>query len=254
MDMTIGDKGSYLYINFGAFGAHEDNPRRAVRMALELRASVSLDLQIGITQGLMFVGTYGGTTRRTYGAIGDDVNLAARLMMTADAGEILMSGHVHQAVASHFVSEPRSPLPLKGKAEPLPVFALTGERQQRSLRLQEPTYGLPMVGRTQELQTISEKLDLAASGRSQVIGIVAEAGLGKSRLTAEVIRIARRRGFAGWGEPASRTAFIHRIWHGKRSGTHSLISIPNCLYGNKSACSKGRSKIGCPLAWKLCPC
>jgi len=56
-----------------------------------------------------------------------------------------------------------------------------------------------MVGRTAELQIISEKLDLTVSGQAQLIGIVAEAGMGKSRLAAEVIRLARRKGFAGYG-------------------------------------------------------
>jgi hypothetical protein len=88
---------------------------------------------------------------------------------------------------------------MKGKAEPLPVFAVTGERKQRAIRLPEPTYALPMVGRQQELGILNEKLDLAAGGKGQVIGIVAEAGLGKSRLVAEVIRSARRKGFVGFG-------------------------------------------------------
>ncbi len=120
-------------------------------------------------------------------------------MTNAAAGEILLSGHVQKATANDFVFEPRAPLPMKGKAEPLPVFAVTGERKQRAIRLQEPTYALPMVGRVQELGMINDKLDLAANGQSQVIGIVAEAGMGKSRLVAEVIRAARKKGFAGYG-------------------------------------------------------
>jgi len=65
--------------------------------------------------------------------------------------------------------------------------------------LQEPTYALPMVGRQKELQLINDKLDLTLQGKSQIIGIVAEAGMGKSRLVAEVIRSARKKGFAGYG-------------------------------------------------------
>ena len=204
MDITIGDKGSYSYINFGVLRTHEDDARRAVRTALELRARVKpLDflqpLQVGITQGTLRVGAYGGQTRKTFGALGDDVNLSARLMMKAAPGEILLSNHVHNAVEPYFVFEPRPPVPMKGKAEPVPVFALTGERQQRAIRLQEPMYALPMVGRADELKIIEEKLDLTLSGKSQVIGIIAEAGMGKSRLVAEVIRLARRKGFGGYG-------------------------------------------------------
>lgn len=199
LDISIGDKGSYAYVSFGALSAHEDDARRAVKMALELMKASSLQLQIGITQGLMRVGAYGGPTRKQFGAMGDDVNLAARLMTTANVGEILISGHVHKAAANQFTFEPRPPLPMKGKAEPLPVFAVTGKSQGRAVRLQEPTYALPMVGRTQELQIINDRLDLAAQGKGQVVAIVAEAGLGKSRLVAEVIRSARRKGFVGYG-------------------------------------------------------
>jgi predicted ATPase len=199
LQLTIGDKGSYAYVNFGALSAHEDNSRRAVKAALELRRKTELQLQIGISQGVMRVGPYGGETRQTFGALGDDVNLAARLMTTATEGEILLNGQVHMSVINDFTFEPRPPLPMKGKAEPLPVFAVTGERQKRAVRLQEPNYSLPMVGRQDELQIINDKMDLAVEGKGQVIGIVAEAGLGKSRLVAEVIRNARRKGFVGFG-------------------------------------------------------
>ncbi len=204
LQLTIGDKGSYAYINFGVLSTHEDDARRAVSAALELQKLTRplgflQPLQIGLTQGSLRVGAYGGHSRKTFGALGDEVNLAARLMTTAAAGEILLSSHVYKAVEPYFVFEPRSPVAMKGKAEPVPVFAVTGERKQRAIRLQEPTYALPMVGRADALKVIEEKLDLALSGKSQVIGIIAEAGMGKSRLVAEVIRLARRNGFGGYG-------------------------------------------------------
>ena len=204
LQFTIGDKGSYAYVSFGALMTHEDDARRAVKTAIELRDLAEKlgflqPLQMGITLGTLRVGAYGGQTRKTFGALGDDVNLAARLMTTASAGEILLSGYAHKAVRNDFTFEPRPPLPMKGKTEPLPVFAVTGERQMRAIRLQEPNYALPMVGREAELQTIEEKLDLAANAKGQVVGIVAEAGMGKSRLVAEVIRSARKKGFVGYG-------------------------------------------------------
>ena len=75
------------------------------------------------------------STRRTYGALGDDVNLAARLMSAAVPGEVVVSGGVRKEVAEQFSFEPRPPLPLKGKAEPLPVFAVIGQRSRRATRL-----------------------------------------------------------------------------------------------------------------------
>jgi class 3 adenylate cyclase len=199
LQVTIGDKGSYAYINFGALISHEENARSAMKAALELRNKIELQLQMGITQGLMLVGAYGGETRKTFGALGNDVNLAARLMTSAAEGEILLSIPVRKAVTKDFICEPHPPVPVKGIAELLTVFALTGERLQRAIRLQEPTYALPMVGRTNELQIINDKLDLAEQGKGQVIGITAEAGMGKSRLVAEVIRLACKKGFTGYG-------------------------------------------------------
>jgi class 3 adenylate cyclase/predicted ATPase len=204
LQITIGDKGSYAYINFGVLSTHEDDARRAAKAAIDLKKDAAdlgflAPLQIALTQGLMYVGAYGGPTRRTFSAIGDEVNLAARLMQAAGPGEILLSSHVHQALMQEFIFEPRPALTLKGKAEPLTAFVLTGERQHRAIRLQEPSYALPMVGREKELAIINEQLTMALQGKGQVIGIVAEAGLGKSRLVAEVIRLARKKDFAGYG-------------------------------------------------------
>lgn len=224
MQLTIGDKGCYAYVNFGALSAHEDDSRRAVKTALELRNKSELQLQMGITQGLMRTGAYGCETRKTYGALGDDVNLAAWLMTAAKENEILLSSNVHKVVKDDFTFEPHSPLPMKGKAEPLPIFAVTGESQKRAVRLQEPNYSLPMVGRVEELKHIEEKLDLAREGKSQVIGIVAEAGLGKSRLVAEVIRSARKKGFVGFGGACQSDA-IHTPYQAWKSIWQAFFDV-----------------------------
>lgn len=200
----IGDKGSYAYINIGALTIHEDDCRRAVKLGLVLRDTArTLDfigpLQIGITQGVMFVGWYGSDTRKTFGALGDDVNLAARFMTTAAPGEILISGRVRKTIAEEFLVEARAPLPIKGKAEPIPVYSVQSEQQKRSVRLQEPDYSLPMIGRSKELGVLTEKLALALQGKGQIVGITGEAGMGKSRLVAEGIRLAHRSKLIGYG-------------------------------------------------------
>ena len=106
LQLTIGDKGSYLYAAFGAPTAHEDDARRAAHAALELRWrcltswTFSQPLQIGISRGVLRVGACGSRTRRTYGAMGDEVNLAARLMSRAAPGEVLISGRVQAALAA----------------------------------------------------------------------------------------------------------------------------------------------------------
>jgi predicted ATPase/class 3 adenylate cyclase len=203
LQITTGDKGSYFYAVFGAPAAHEDDAARAVHAALDLQRAV-LDLgvaplQIGISQGTLRVGDYGARNRRAYGVLGDEVNLAARLMVLAQPGETLVSGRVQHAAAETFAFEPRPPIPVKGKAEPLPVFAIAGPRRRRAIRLEEPDYRLPMVGRGAPLQQAGALLNQVLSGQGQVLAVTAEAGMGKSRLVAEIVRLARQLGFAGYG-------------------------------------------------------
>ncbi len=207
MQLTIGDKGAYIYAAFGAPIAHEDDARRAVYAAIDIRQAVAAlgvvaPLQIGVSFGTMRAGPFGASTCKTYGVIGDDVNLAARLMQFAAPGEIVLSGRVQQDVATDFATTPRPPVLLKGKANPVPIFELVGVRQQRALRLEAPTYALPMIGRQRELTQILEQLEYARTGSGRIVAVEAEAGLGKSRLVAEVIRGAVRRGLECYGGAA----------------------------------------------------
>ena len=120
IDITLGDKGSYLYAAFGAPIAKEDDSRRAVAAALALRTPPGdLDFiqppQIGISQGVMRTGAYGGTTRRTYGVLGDEVNMSARLMQYAQAGEVIVNQRAQRYVAEDFVWELLPAIKVKGK-------------------------------------------------------------------------------------------------------------------------------------------
>ncbi len=131
IQLTIGEKGSYLYVAFGAPRAHEDDPWRAVNAALELRNSPSeleciSQVQIGLSMGTMRTGAYGSKTRRTYGVLGDDVNLAARLMQIAEPGQILVSGQIQEAVGPACNWQILAPMQIKGKREPVPVAILLG--------------------------------------------------------------------------------------------------------------------------------
>jgi len=201
---VIGDKGNFFLIAFGAPTAHEDDARRAVRVALTLRTpppgcAFITTSQMGIATGITWAGLCGGPTRHAYDFVGDDANLAARLMQAAAPGEILVSATVHKIAAAQFQFEPHPPVRLKGKTELQTVFSLRGEQRPPTLHLQEPHYALPMVGREKELVMITEQLTVAIQGQARVIGIVGEAGVGKSRLVAEVIRRVREQGFVGYG-------------------------------------------------------
>ncbi len=201
LQLTIGDKGCYLYTVFGAMIAHEDDTVRTVSAALELLKppmNFITTTQIGISQGRMRTGAYGGSMRRTYGVLGDEVNLSARLMQSAQSGQILASLKVWQSAAHAFVWERLPDIRVKGKSEPISIYSPQSTRMRRVGHLQEDRYSLPMVGRTAELQTIAQKLDHALHGRGQVISVIAEAGMGKSRLVAEIIRMANNAGMIGY--------------------------------------------------------
>ncbi len=202
--LTIGDKGSYLYTAFGAPLAHEDDAVRALSAALELmklpaELSFISNVKIGISQGQMRTGAYGGTRRRTYGVLGDEVNLAARLMQAARPGDILVKETVWQITANAFVGEALPPFKVKGKTSAVTAYRLSGPKVQHDIHLQAPKFNLPMVGREAELALIAGKLDEAVTGSGQIVGITAEAGLGKSRLVAEVVRLATERQLLGYG-------------------------------------------------------
>lgn len=203
-ELTIGDKGSYLYAAFGAPHTHEDDARRAVLAAREMfplctELGFIEPLQIGLSQGVMRVGGYGSVTRRMYGAQGDEVNLAARLMVEAAPGTVLVSGRIQKAVVNEFDLEPLAPLRLKGKTDPLLPFVVQGLRSTRAQQMQEAFYSLPMIGREHELAILHERLERARRGEGQIVGITARAGMGKSRLTAEIIRAVRRQRGSSYG-------------------------------------------------------
>ncbi len=219
LQLSFGDKGSYLYAGFGALIAHEDDVRRSVQAALELMQGLQefpflQSIQIGISSGIMRTGAYGGLTRRTYGILGDEVNVAAQLMAAAASGEILVSGQVHHKVANLFTFGPSLPLRVKGKAEPLSTFKVIGPYHRHAISLEETHYALPMIGRQAELTLITEKLELTAQGKGQVIGLSAEAGMGKSRLVAEGITLAHQLGFTVYGGAckSSGTNTPYLVW------------------------------------------
>jgi predicted ATPase/class 3 adenylate cyclase len=198
LQVLMGDKGSHFYATFGAPVAHDDDPARGIAAALELirppaELSFVRDTQIGLSRGRMWAGAYGGTTRRTYGVLGDAVNLSARLMAKAAPGQILVSQPMVEAAGQAYDFESIGLVQVKGKAEPLPVSRVVGRREyaaQRSMAYFET----PMVGRESELAQLVAFTGRALEGRGQIIRLQAGPGLGKSHLSAECVLDAANRG------------------------------------------------------------
>ncbi|MEZ5596542.1 MAG: tetratricopeptide repeat protein [Pseudomonadales bacterium] len=193
LQLTLGDKGAYLYGVFGSPVAHEDDAIRVASAALDLlsRDAGSGSLQIGIAHGPLRSGTYGHAKRRTFVCLGDAVNTAARLMAAASPGGILVTEPLRRAAGEGFVWREREPLKLKGKAGSVQAAELVASLASVSGR--RLRYELPIQGRLSELSTLDQALANTLESGARVVGISAEAGLGKSRLVAEFVRSVRRR-------------------------------------------------------------
>jgi len=228
--VDMGDKGSKCLVLFGAPIAHEDDAERGLRCALELRDLPEAAVRIGINSAFVYCGLVGSPVRRDYTVMGDGVNVAARLMQAARPGQILVGDATRSAARSAaggpFVWESSASIRVKGKSEPVEAHTLARLRQRVTLHLQEPEYTLPMVGRKRELNLVQEKLARVLQGQGQIVGVTAEAGMGKSRLAAEIIKLAVERGLVCYGgeclSHGTNTGYL--VWRNLMRGFFDLDS------------------------------
>jgi class 3 adenylate cyclase/tetratricopeptide (TPR) repeat protein len=187
---------------FGAPVGHEDHAQRAVHAALAIRTAlegyqaqlqreqgVGFQVRQGLNTGLVVVGSIGNDLRMDYTAVGDTTNVAARLQQAADGGRILVSEATHRLVGDYFHVRPLGNLSLKGKAEPVSAWEVIGARAARTRLDVEAERGLtPYIGRERELQLLQACFERARTGHGQVVFVVGEPGIGKSRLLYEFRR------------------------------------------------------------------
>ena len=179
---------------FGVPIAHEDDPERAARAALriigiaasyaaEVEAAwgiTGFDVRVGLNSGPVAVGMVGAEDAQTV-ALGDTTNVAARLQSTTDPGTIAVGPVTAARLAELFVLEPLGELPVKGRNEPVRTSRLVGQRPAA-----EPTPRTPLVGRIAEVERLSAAVTDLGSGRGQILLILGDAGLGKTRMLAEL--------------------------------------------------------------------
>ena len=217
LQLTMGDKGSYLYMAYGAPITHEDDAARAVAAALDLRSPPpELDFvqghRIGVSKGAMLTGEYGAATHRTYGALGSEVNVAARLMTTAQAGQILVTKRIADEAGAGFEFQELEPILLKGVAQPMKVLAVRDKRREPATRALSRRAPAAMVGRENERAALAAQLHILREGRSGNLIIEGEAGIGKSRLVEFLVRQAHGLGIAsllGAGDAIERLSPYH---------------------------------------------
>ncbi|HUO65508.1 MAG TPA: adenylate/guanylate cyclase domain-containing protein [Terriglobales bacterium] len=184
---------------FGAPLAREDHARRAVLTALGIqralrerladvarRGGEELDVRMGINTGLVVVGKIGDNLRMDYTAVSDTTHVASRLEQLAEPGNILISEATYRLVRGYARVEDLGELSVRGKSDRIRAYKVLGPGSRRSrLEGQEPQTLTRFVGRERELTTLMSLLAKAEAGDGQIVGIVGESGVGKSRLFHE---------------------------------------------------------------------
>ncbi len=226
LQVELVDKGSTLKATFGAPLAHEDDERRATACARTLLERPELaGAAIGISSGTVLCGLIGSAARREYTVLGDAVNVAARLMLAAQPGQILVSEATRDRAGAAWRWRALGPLAVRGRADPVAAFEPTAADDRQPGAVRPP---LALVGRRQELRIALDLLARAREGHGAVLTIEGEAGIGKSRLLDELAGEAAAGGvdvIRGAGQAYGRD-FAYGAW---RQAGRELIGDPAAL-------------------------
>lgn len=176
--------GGKAILTAGAPVSHGDDEERMLRASrFVLDGATDLDLRIGVNAGPVFVGDLGSPNRRSFTVMGDAVNLAARLMQTAESGQLVASDAVLDHCASRFATTSLEPFFVKGKTMPIQASVVGTPAEKR-----EQIGQLDLIGRDVELAVLLDGAAAAHTHRGRVVEIVGEPGAGKSRLLEELRR------------------------------------------------------------------
>src|SRR5262245_44105526 len=194
---------------FGAPLAHEDHAVRACYAALRMQEAVKqyaaevqrtygvpIHIRVGLHAGEVVVRSIGSDLHMDYTAVGQTTHLAARMEQMAMPGSILITPAVLGLVEGFVQVKALGAMPVRGLSEPVEVYEVTGAGMVRSRLQAAAVRGLTrFVGRQQELETLQQTLAQAQAGHGQVVALVGEAGVGKSRLVYEVVHSHRTQGW-----------------------------------------------------------
>jgi ABC-type oligopeptide transport system substrate-binding subunit/class 3 adenylate cyclase len=220
--------GDAILAFFGAPIAHEDDPERACRAGLEIIAGAKeyaaklerergisgFAVRVGINTGLVVVGEVGSDLRVEYTALGDAINLAARMEQAAEPGTILVSEETHGLIAPLFEMDSLGRIEVKGRTEPVRVYRVLEAKAAGGKVRGIAGLESPLVGRDGELGALQEALGRLQAGLGGIVAVIGEAGLGKSRLVAEVRKsadLSRLRWVEGCGLSYG-TSIAYLLW------------------------------------------
>ena len=191
--------GDAILAFFGAPVAHEDDAERAVRAGLDIQAAareyaeavmrnygVDFAVRVGINTGLAVLASVGDEIRTEYTAMCDTTNVAARLQSAALPGTVLISADTHHLVKQLFDFRPRGATSVKGKSTPIETYEVLAPRAVPGKVRGLEGLTSPLVGRAAEFRLVRDKVEEVSEGRGAFLAVVGEAGLGKSRLLAEI--------------------------------------------------------------------
>jgi class 3 adenylate cyclase/tetratricopeptide (TPR) repeat protein len=222
---------------FGAPIAHEDHARRACYAALQLtdqlrtyanelrlRRGLSFSVRMGLNSGEVVVGKIGDDLRMDYTAQGQTVGLAARMEQLAEPGKAYLTEHTAQLVRGYFELTDLGRLEVKGIEEPMSVYELQSVGALRTRLDVSRARGFSrFVGRVDEMQILETALSRAEKGNPQIIGVVGEAGVGKSRLCAEFVERCRARGVMAYETTG--------VSHGKSVPLLPILALFRTFFG-----------------------
>ena len=191
--------GDAILAFFGAPIAHEDDPLRAVRAGLEIirrfgsfsaeiyaEWGIEINARVGINTGLVLVGQVGSDLQMEYTALGDAINLAARMEQSAAPGTLQISEETYKLLPDIFQTQDLGEISVKGKTMPIRSYRVLGIRERSSEQHRKWRYSGPLIGRRNTLAVLNTAVEATARGVGQVVFLIGEAGLGKSRLIWEL--------------------------------------------------------------------
>lgn len=230
--------GDGLLAFFGAPVAHEDDPERAVLASLAMIDAISeyrsylaaardLDFQIrvGINTGEVVVGNVGSDLRYEYSALGDTLNVAARMEAAAPPGGVLVTAETHRFIAPRFHTEDRGEITVRGKSSKVRGFHVLGRKPVPDAARGIAGLTSVMVGRDAQLDELAHELDALELGNGGVAVISGEPGIGKSRLLAECRRLATA------GERAFGYAEGQCLSYGRSLPHHLIVDLVRSIIG-----------------------